>query len=115
MIAEVSGFHVPITVSLTDILLSLAVAVLASVIFGRRQAAEALGNIWHQHRKEHPYATAPEKVRGDQRGMAGGIGLLKIVLLGGTGYLIYATSNGLAVIPMTKTDIVDSFTKQPII
>jgi hypothetical protein len=47
--------------------------------------------------------------------MAGGIGLLKIVLLGGTGYLIYATSNGLAVIPMTKTDIVDSFTKQPII
>ena len=47
--------------------------------------------------------------------MAGGIGLLEIVLLGGTVYLIYATSNWLAVIPMTKTDIVDSFTKQPII
>jgi tellurite resistance protein TerC len=45
MIAEVSGFHIPITVSLTVILLSLAVAVLASVILGRRQADEALGNI----------------------------------------------------------------------
>ena len=42
MIAAVSGFHIPITVSLSVIFISLAFAVLASVIFGKRQAAEVL-------------------------------------------------------------------------
>lgn len=37
MIAAASGFHIPITVSLTVIFLSLAVAVLASLFFGQRQ------------------------------------------------------------------------------
>ncbi|GAM11319.1 putative membrane protein [Geobacter sp. OR-1] len=42
MIATVSGFHIPITISLSVIFISLAVAVLTSVIFGRRQAAQVL-------------------------------------------------------------------------
>lgn len=37
MIAGASGFHIPIGVSLTVIFLSLAVAVLASLLFGERQ------------------------------------------------------------------------------
>ncbi len=45
MIAGVSGFHVPITVSLSVIFMSLAVAVLVSVAFGQRQRKEGLENI----------------------------------------------------------------------
>jgi tellurite resistance protein TerC len=41
----VSGFHIPITVSLTVIFISLAVAVVASVMFGRNRREQALENI----------------------------------------------------------------------
>lgn len=44
MIAAASGFHIPITVSLSVIFLSLAIAVLASVAFGQRQRKEGLAN-----------------------------------------------------------------------
>ncbi len=36
MLAGVSGFHIPVAVSLTVIFLSLAIAVVASVVFGKR-------------------------------------------------------------------------------
>jgi tellurite resistance protein TerC len=45
MIAGVSGFHIPIGVSLTVIFLSLAVAVLASLFFGQRQRQEVPDSI----------------------------------------------------------------------
>ncbi len=45
MIAAASGFHVPITVSLSVIYMSLAIAVLASVAFGQRQRKEGLANV----------------------------------------------------------------------
>ena len=45
MIAAASGFHVPITVSLSVIFMSLAIAVLASVAFGQRQRKEGLANV----------------------------------------------------------------------
>ena len=45
MIAGVSGFHMPITVSLTVIFASLAISVLASVIFCRRLPADGLEHI----------------------------------------------------------------------
>lgn len=45
MIAAASGFHVPITVSLSVIFISLAIAVLASVAFGQRQRKEGLANV----------------------------------------------------------------------
>ena len=45
MIAGVSGFHIPITVSLSVILASLAIAVAASVIVGKRQHREALESL----------------------------------------------------------------------
>jgi tellurite resistance protein TerC len=45
MIAGVSGFHIPITVSLSVIFASLGIAVLASVIIDRRQTPEALEHI----------------------------------------------------------------------
>ena len=44
MIAGVSGFPVPITVSLTIIFLALAIAVLASVLCGRNRRQQALEN-----------------------------------------------------------------------
>jgi len=45
MIAGVSGFPVPITVSLTVIIISLTIAVFASVMFGRNRRQQALENI----------------------------------------------------------------------
>lgn len=45
MIAAASGFHVPITLSLIIIFMSLAIAVLASVAFGQRQRKEGLANV----------------------------------------------------------------------
>ncbi len=45
MIAAASGFHIPITVSLTVIFLSLAVAVLASLFFGQRQREGVPANV----------------------------------------------------------------------
>ncbi|ABL01160.1 TerC family protein [Pelobacter propionicus] len=45
MIAAASGFHIPITVSLTVIFLSLAVAVLASLFFGPRQREGVPANV----------------------------------------------------------------------
>jgi len=44
MIAGASGFPVPIAVSLTIIFISLAIAVLASVLFGRNRRQQALEN-----------------------------------------------------------------------
>ena len=44
MIAGASGFPVPIAVSLTIIFISLAIAVLASVLFGRNRCQQALEN-----------------------------------------------------------------------
>jgi tellurite resistance protein TerC len=45
MIAGANGFHLPITVSLTVIFTALAIAVLASVVFRKRQREEALESI----------------------------------------------------------------------
>jgi tellurite resistance protein TerC len=42
MIAGAAGFHIPITVSLTVIVISLVVAVLASIIVGRKRREQAL-------------------------------------------------------------------------
>ena len=44
MIAGVSGFHIPITTSLAVIFTALALAVAASVLFGRNQPEEAVEN-----------------------------------------------------------------------
>jgi len=45
MLAGVSGFHIPITVSLAVIVVSLAMAVIASLIFGRNRRDHALESV----------------------------------------------------------------------
>ncbi|HZV81184.1 MAG TPA: TerC family protein [Geobacteraceae bacterium] len=45
MLAGVSGFHIPITVSLAVIVVSLAIAVIASLTFGRNRSDHALESV----------------------------------------------------------------------
>jgi tellurite resistance protein TerC len=45
MIAAVSGYHIPISVSLSVILVTLIVTVVASIIFGKRQHKASVENI----------------------------------------------------------------------
>lgn len=45
MIAAVSGYHIPISVSLSVILVTMIVTVVASIIFGKRQQKVAVENI----------------------------------------------------------------------